>query len=71
MTDNPLATDFPILDGFRTITVPDVEPGDDWSIVREYHSLFSARMNDLTQRSTVFGDSGNNSPDFTIAAASA
>ena len=34
--DNPLASNFSILDGSVTVTVPDVEPGVDYTVVREY-----------------------------------
>ncbi|KAL6302822.1 hypothetical protein BKA93DRAFT_827119 [Sparassis latifolia] len=45
--ENPLANNFSILDGWVTVTAPDVTPATDYSIV-------------------LFGDSGNNSPNFTI-----
>ncbi|KAI0766378.1 hypothetical protein BD413DRAFT_152317 [Trametes elegans] len=47
--ENPLAKGFDILQGEVNVTVPDVEPGDDYTVV-------------------LFGDSGNNSPQFTITA---
>ena len=35
----PLASNFSILDGWITITVPDVETGVNYTIVREYTSV--------------------------------
>ncbi|OJT13975.1 hypothetical protein TRAPUB_9459 [Trametes pubescens] len=46
---NPLAKDFDILKGRFEIQVPNVTPGDDYTIV-------------------LFGDSGNDSANFTITA---
>lgn len=34
-TEHPLASNFSILDGVVTVTVPDVEPADDYTIVCE------------------------------------
>ncbi|KAI0712265.1 hypothetical protein C8Q76DRAFT_482408 [Earliella scabrosa] len=48
--ENPIASNFSIFDGFVTVTVPDVEPGTDYTVV-------------------LFGDSGNNSEEFTIVSA--
>lgn len=34
--DHPLAQGFDLRSGSQAVTVPDVTPGDDYSIVREY-----------------------------------
>lgn len=77
MTDHMMGTavlagDFSILLGSIEITVPeDLEPGSDYDIVREYRATFiissAACKSSLTIGSRkVFGDSGNESPIFTI-----
>ena len=62
-----LASGFDILDGTVPIIVPDVEPGEDYAVVRECNSstLISLSLAHITY-CLVFGDSGNFSPAFTI-----
>lgn len=67
-----LATAFDLVaaDGSYQVTVPDVVPGDNYQIVRKctcgsYGNIgYSSDMGH-----TVFGDSGNIGPSFTIIAA--
>lgn len=62
-----LASGFDILDGTVPITVPAVEPGDDYAVVRECNVPILMTLG-LAYISCclVFGDSGNFSPAFTI-----
>ena len=61
-----IASGFDILLGSIPVTVPNVTPADDWSIVCEWKC--SWRHLSLITSLTVFGDSGNWSEDFTIKA---
>lgn len=64
----PLATGFPLIDGAVNITVPgDAATRDDYIVVRTYTSPFGPMRHALIFiLNTVFGDSGNASPKFTI-----
>ena len=77
-----LVADFDLRAGFVTVTVPNVAPANDYSIVRECwffaHLILPAilaiflcaRLNRPAEHVltifAVFGDSGNDSEDFTI-----
>ena len=64
-----LAKGFDILDGRVEITVPWVMDRTDYSLVREYYIRFSVLESHFADHShirSVFGDSGNFSPEFTI-----
>lgn len=65
---NPLAKNFSILEGRHEIQVPNVAPGDDYTIVREYLHVHISIDRPLIPGIPVFGDSGNDSPAFTITA---
>lgn len=65
---NPLAKNFSILEGRHEIQVPYVAPGDDYTIVREYLHVHISIDRPLIPGIPVFGDSGNDSPAFTITA---
>ena len=62
--DHPLATDFLIGDGNVTFTVPDVPMRHDYIVVCAWFPSPSFDLQ-LTP-SSVFGNSGNASPTFTI-----
>ncbi len=61
-----LVKGFSILDGKVELTVPDVEPGNDYRIVCAYYPslLYGGRVADVYM--IVFGDSGNWGETFTI-----
>lgn len=61
-----LASDFDILLGRIEIKVPSVPPSNDYRIVREY-DVPEWRIPPADTPRAVFGDSGNWSPEFTIA----
>lgn len=64
--EHPLATGFPITSGAVNVTVPDVVDRDDYIVIREFSSLIRWRLEIHLTCDTVFGDSGNTSPKFTI-----
>ena len=67
-TANPWATNFPILNGEQEVQVPaGLQPGNGYKLVCEY--VETTRCKNLIRRSTVFGDSGNDSQPFKIEAA--
>ena len=61
--EHPIAKNFDILDGAVTITVPDVQPGKTYKLVRECPAQRNILIFDAT---LVFGDSGNDSQAFEI-----
>ena len=62
-----LAKGFDILDGRVEITVPWVMDRTDYSLVREYYASFHMlKFHFADYPRSVFGDSGNFSPEFTI-----
>lgn len=67
--DHPLASNFSILDGWYEITVPSVPAGTDYTIVCEYPACTSVARRRSSCAIAVFGDSGNDSGEFTIAPA--
>jgi hypothetical protein len=71
---HPLASGFNLDDGKVSFTVPQVKPNNNYIVVREYlyypvlpSSVQQPPMLTLGRAPrTVFGDSGNASPEFTI-----
>ena len=65
ISDTPLAQNFDITLGRIEITVPNVESGSDYGLVRKYY-LREHSPGIVSDQPLVFGDSGNLSPNFTI-----
>lgn len=66
----PLASNFPLLQGWVTVVCPDVEPADDYRVLCESQSPWSvSRSLKLIGFFVVFGDSSNYGPLFTITSA--
>lgn len=60
-----LVKDFDLRSGSVNVTVPDVAPGE-YTITRKHLFIPPAMHHRCMLMSTVFGDSGNISPTFTI-----
>ena len=70
LLEHPLAKGFLLTDGHVRVEVPDVNDGDNYIIVRKclvQVSVLSVINELISRSSSVMGDSGNRSPEFTIS----
>ncbi|KAJ2981552.1 hypothetical protein NUW54_g10856 [Trametes sanguinea] len=63
--EHPLAEGFNLTAGHVKVRVPDMDPRNEYIVVRESYAYFIATTVDM-EHAAVFGDSGNRSPKFNI-----